>query len=61
MGVKNVYIRKNHNSPKRIVFIAVSALLIANNLQAKKHSGVKQFFGLHFINAGIINKYFGKF
>lgn len=42
-------------------FYAVSGLLISKDIMAKKHSGVIQMFGLHFINTGIINKETGKF
>jgi len=42
-------------------FYAVNALLINNGLNAKKHSGVRQMLGLHFVTPGIISKEAGKF
>ena len=35
-------------------FYAVSALLIKKEISARKHSGIKQMFGLHFISTGLI-------
>jgi len=37
-------------------FYIVSALLYKNNINAKKHSGLKHQFTLHFIKTGIIDK-----
>jgi uncharacterized protein (UPF0332 family) len=37
-------------------FYAVSALLYKNDINAKKHSGLKHQFTLHFIKTGIIDK-----
>jgi uncharacterized protein (UPF0332 family) len=42
-------------------FYAVSALLIYNDIHAKKHAGVKQMFGLHFVATNIISREAGKF
>jgi len=42
-------------------FYAVNALMVNHNLNARKHSGVIQMFGLHFIHTGIITKEAGKF
>ena len=36
-------------------FYAVSALLINEGISARKHSGVKQMFGLHFIVTGKVD------
>lgn len=40
-------------------YYAVSALLIANGITAKSHTGVKQMFGLHFIKTKIISQHYG--
>lgn len=37
-------------------YYAVSALLIANHIQAHTHEGNMQQFGLHFVKQGIISK-----
>ena len=42
-------------------FYAVSALLINNEINARKHSGVKQMFGLHFVSTGLIEDKLGAF
>ncbi len=42
-------------------FYAVSALLIQNEIKAKKHAGVKQMFGLHFVLTGKIDIASGEF
>ena len=42
-------------------FYAVSALLINENITARKHSGVKQMFGLHFILPGRIDSDLGDY
>ena len=41
-------------------FYAVNALLVNNDIKAKKHSGVIQMFGLYFINTNIISNEAGK-
>jgi uncharacterized protein (UPF0332 family) len=41
-------------------FYAVTALLLKNDIHARKHSGVQQMFGLHFIKTGIISPTSGK-
>ena len=42
-------------------YYAVSALLIANSINAQTHAGVRQMFGLHFIKSGKIDKEIGKY
>jgi uncharacterized protein (UPF0332 family) len=37
-------------------YYAVSALLIANNIEAHTHAGVRQMLALHFVKTGIISK-----
>lgn len=41
-------------------FYAVQALLIANNISASTHAGVKTMLGLHFVSKGVLNKEQGK-
>lgn len=40
-------------------YYAVSALLIANGVSTKTHSGVKQMFGLYFIKTKLLRHQFG--
>lgn len=40
-------------------YYAVCALLIANGITTKTHSGVKIMFGLHFIKSKVIDNKFG--
>jgi len=42
-------------------FYAVSALLINDEIKARKHAGVKQMFGLHFVSTGKIEQELGAF
>ena len=42
-------------------FYAVSALLLKKEISARKHSGIKQMFGLHFISTGLIDSESGAF
>ncbi len=37
-------------------FYAVNALLFSKDIKARKHSGVIQMFGLHFVNTGVISR-----
>lgn len=42
-------------------FYAVSALLVANQIEVKSHDGTRQKFGQHFVLTGIVTKDMGKF
>lgn len=42
-------------------YYAASAMLIANQISAKSHEGVKQMFGLHFVRTGVFPQYIGKY
>ena len=42
-------------------FYAVSALLVANDIEVQSHSGARQMFGLHFIKTGKIDPELGRF
>ena len=42
-------------------FYAVSALLIAYQIEVKSHDGTRQKFGQHFVLTGLVPKEFGKF
>lgn len=42
-------------------YYAVSALLLANDIQAATHSGVKTMFGLKFVRTGKVELCHGKF
>ncbi|MBQ3656093.1 MAG: HEPN domain-containing protein [Bacteroidales bacterium] len=41
-------------------YYAAVALLVKNNINANKHSGVKAMLGLHFVSTGIISQKSGK-
>lgn len=41
-------------------FYAVQALLVANNISASTHAGVKTMLGLHFVSKGLLDKEQGK-
>ena len=42
-------------------FYAAEALLIRNAIKAGTHAGVRQMFGLHFVQPGIIDNRWGRF
>ncbi|MBQ8153481.1 MAG: HEPN domain-containing protein [Prevotella sp.] len=41
-------------------FYAASALLVANNISAVSHAGVKTMLGMNFVSKGILSKEHGK-
>jgi uncharacterized protein (UPF0332 family) len=59
--IKNKVLHTAVNRVYYACFYAVSALLIDKEIKARKHSGVKQMFGLHFIVPGIIDAESGEF
>jgi len=59
--IENNFLNTAVNRLYYACFYAVTALLIENEIAAKKHSGVKQMFGLHFVSTGIVAKEIGKF
>jgi uncharacterized protein (UPF0332 family) len=42
-------------------FYAVSALLLKKGVDSTTHKGLRQMFGLHFIQTGVVSKEYGKF
>ena len=42
-------------------FYAVSGLLLKNGVDTSTHKGIRQMFGLHFVQTGLISKELGKF
>ncbi len=42
-------------------FYAVSALLLKKGVESSTHKGLRQMFGLHFVQSGIVSKEYGKF
>lgn len=42
-------------------FYAVGALLLSKDINSSTHKGLRQMFGLHFVQTGIVSKEFGKF
>jgi uncharacterized protein (UPF0332 family) len=42
-------------------FYAVSGLLLKKGVDSSTHKGLRQMFGLHFIQTGIVSKEYGKF
>jgi uncharacterized protein (UPF0332 family) len=42
-------------------YYAVSALLVLSDIKTRTHSGVRQMFGKHFIQTGLISKELGKY
>jgi len=42
-------------------FYAVSGLLLEKGVDSSTHKGLRQMFGLHFVQKGIVSKEYGKF
>jgi len=42
-------------------FYATEALLIKNGIRAATHAGVRQMFGLHFVQSGLVQPEWGRF
>jgi uncharacterized protein (UPF0332 family) len=42
-------------------FYAVSALLLLKSIETSSHKGIRQMFGLHFVQNGIVSKEDGRF
>jgi uncharacterized protein (UPF0332 family) len=42
-------------------FYAVSGLLLKKGIDTSTHKGIRQMFGLHFVQTGIISKEFSRF
>jgi len=42
-------------------FYATEALLIKNVIRASTHAGVRQMFGLHFVQKGLVDPQWGRF
>jgi uncharacterized protein (UPF0332 family) len=42
-------------------FYAVTSLLVKHEINAHKHAGVRQMFGLHFVSSGKIDKKLARF
>ena len=61
MHVENKFWNTTVNRLYYACYYAVIALLIAKDIHAHTHSGVRQMFGLHFVKSGLIDKETGKF
>ena len=42
-------------------FYAVSALLLKKNIETSSHKGIRQMFGLHFVQSGLVDREDGRF
>ncbi len=42
-------------------FYAVSALLLKKNVDTSSHKGIRQMFGLHFVQCGLVEREDGRF
>lgn len=42
-------------------YYAVSALLLGKGIETNSHKGIRQMFGLHFIQSGLVSKEDGRF
>ena len=42
-------------------YYAVSAILLKKNIETSSHKGIRQMFGLHFVQQGLVDKEDGRF
>jgi len=42
-------------------YYAVSALLLKKSIETSSHKGIRQMFGLHFVQEGLVSKEDGRF
>ena len=42
-------------------YYAVSALLLLKPIETSSHKGIRQMFGLHFVQSGLVSKEYGRF
>ena len=58
-SVGSGFVETSANRLYYAAYYAVSALLIANGMQAKTHNGIIQLFGLHFIRTKVLDRRMG--
>jgi uncharacterized protein (UPF0332 family) len=59
--IENMFWNASVNRIYYACYYAVGALLLTKDIDTSTHKGLRQLFGLHFVQPGIISKDFGKF
>jgi uncharacterized protein (UPF0332 family) len=59
--IENKFWNASINRTYYACYYAVGALLLTKDLDTSTHKGMRQLFGLHFVQPGIISKDYGKF
>lgn len=59
--VKNEFWNASVNRIYYACFYAVSALLLKKNVDTSSHKGIRQMFGLHFVQCGLVDREDGRF
>jgi len=58
--IQNAFWNASMNRIYYACYYAVSALLLKANIDSNSHKGIRQMFGLHFIQTGLISKEDGR-
>lgn len=59
--IENQFWNASINRTYYACFYAVSGLLLKKGIDTSTHKGIRQMFGLHFVQPGVISKEFGRF
>ena len=58
--IQNAFWNESINRIYYACYYAVSALLLKSNIDSNSHKGIRQMFGLHFIQPGLVSKEDGR-
>jgi uncharacterized protein (UPF0332 family) len=59
--IKNKFWNASVNRIYYSCYYAVSALLLKKSIETNSHKGIRQMFGLHFVQPGLVQKEDGRF
>ncbi len=59
--IKNGYWNASVNRIYYSCYYAVSGLLLRKSIETNSHKGIRQMFGLHFVQTGLVSKEDGRF
>jgi uncharacterized protein (UPF0332 family) len=59
--IKNSFWNASVNRIYYSCYYAVSGLLLMKNIETNSHKGIRQMFGLHFVQTGLVSKEDGRF
>ncbi len=59
--IENEFWNASINRTYYACYYAIGALLLTKEINSSTHKGLRQMFGLHFVQTGLMSKEFGKF